>query len=114
MKAIHLKVPLITLALLALLTGMRSKADPEDQHKKYHYFEDPAICSGCHWDKFETWSSSQHAKGFTGDFFQAQFYEVVLPSLSLDDKVANAHEDCIGCHSPSAFLSGDRIPDRTP
>jgi len=87
--------------------------DPESQEKKYHYYEDPIICSGCHWDKFDRWSVSQHSKGFSGDFFQAQFYEVVLPSLKLDEKVANANEDCIGCHSPTAFLSGDMIPRRT-
>jgi hypothetical protein len=114
MKSIRLKIPLITVLLLASLSSMRFMGDPESQEKKYHYYEDPSICAGCHWDKFNTWSSSQHSKGFTGDFFQAQFYELVLPSLSLDEKVANANEDCIGCHSPAAFLSGDMIPRRTP
>jgi hypothetical protein len=113
MKSFRFTIPLLTIIILTSLTSMRFLGDPESQEKKYHYFEDPLICSGCHWDKFSTWSSSQHAKGFTGDFFQAQFYEVVLPSLELDEKVANVHEDCIGCHSPSAFLSGDMIPERT-
>jgi len=89
---------------------VKSIFEPENQKKKYHYFENPAVCSGCHWDRFETWSSSQHAKGFTGDFFQAQFYKNVLPSRSLGPEVANAHKDCIGCHSPTAFLSGDMKP----
>jgi len=110
MKAFHIKVPVVVLVFLVLLTGMKGTGDPENQKKKYHYFENPAICSGCHWDKYETWSSSQHAKGFTGDFFQAQFYKNVLPSRVLGPEVANAQEDCIGCHSPSAFLSGDREP----
>ena len=112
MKKHHILTPLLIIASLLILTGMKDLSDPENQKKKYHYFEDPAICSGCHWDKFETWSSSQHAKGFTGDFFQAQFYKNVLPSLSLDEKVANANEYCIGCHSPTAFLSGDMIPEK--
>jgi hypothetical protein len=111
MKKHHIIIPVLTLALLIALTGMKDLSDPENQKKKYHYFEDPAVCSGCHWEKFETWSSSQHAKGFTGDFFQAQFYKDVLPSRSLDEKVAHVEEDCIGCHSPSAFLSGDMVPD---
>jgi len=110
MKSFPIAVPLITTVLLASLTSMRLKGDPESQEKKYHYYEDPIICSGCHWDKFASWSMSQHSKGFTGDFFQAQFYDVLLPSRSLDEKLANADEDCIGCHSPSAFLSGDMIP----
>jgi len=112
MKKHHILTPILIIVSLTILTGMKDLSDPENQKKKYHYFEDPAICAGCHWEKFETWSSSQHAKGFTGDFFQAQFYKTVLPSLSLDEKVANANEDCIGCHSPSAFLSGDMIPEK--
>lgn len=114
MNSKRLTVPILTVILLASLTSTRYMSDPESQDKKYHYFEDPIICSGCHWDKFDTWSNSQHSLGFTGDFFQAQFYEVVLPSLGLDEKVANVNEDCIGCHSPSAFLSGDMVPRRTP
>ena len=113
MKPFPFAIPLFTIILLASLSGMRFMGDPESQEKKYHYYEDPIICSGCHWDKFTKWSGSQHSKGFTGDFFQAQFYEVLLPSRSLDEKLANANEDCIGCHSPSAFLSGDMIPERT-
>ncbi len=113
MKAIRITAPLLTILLLASLTSTRFMGDPESQEKKYHYYEDPIVCSGCHWDKFVSWSGSQHSKGFTGDFFQAQFYEVLLPSRSLDEKLANANEDCIGCHSPSAFLSCDMIPMQT-
>ncbi len=84
----------------------------ENQKKEYHYFEDPQECSGCHFDRFDRWNTSQHSKAFTGDFFQAQFYDVVLPSREFDEKVADEHKNCIGCHSPSAFLSGDYIPPR--
>jgi len=45
---------------------------------------------------------------------KAQYYDIVLPSLTIDEKVANVNEDCIGCHSPTAFLSGDMIPPRLP
>ena len=98
---------------LILLTGMVLLNNRENQNKQYYFFEDPVECSGCHWDRFDRWSVSQHSKGFTGDFFQAQFYDLVLPSLGLDEKAADAHEDCIGCHSPSAYLSGDMVPPRT-
>ena len=112
MKISHKIIPLTTLLLLGILTSMKDIADPECQRKKYHYYEDPMICSGCHFDRFDRWSVSQHSKGFTGDFFQAQFYQTVLPSRGIDEKVANVQEDCIGCHSPSAFLSEDMIPPR--
>jgi hypothetical protein len=112
MKLSKIAIPAATLLLLTSLTSMRLTVDPESQEKKYHYYEDPTICSGCHWDRFDRWSVSQHSKGFTGDFFQFQFYEIVLPSLSLDEKLKDVAEDCIGCHSPSAFLSGDMIPPK--
>jgi hypothetical protein len=108
-----LLLPVVTIASLAGMTGMNLVSDRENQVKQYHYFEDPLDCSGCHWDRYERFSVSQHSKGFTGDFFQAQFYDLVLPSMKLDERLSDVHEGCIGCHSPSAFLSGDMIPDRT-
>lgn len=79
-------------------------------NKKYHYFDNPQVCSGCHWDRFNRWNVSQHSKGFTGDFFQKQFYDLVIPSRSFDEKVKDVHVGCIGCHSPTAYLSNDLIP----
>ena len=89
------------------------KEQAKNQVKPYHYFEDPKVCEGCHVDKFKRWNVSQHSKGFTGDFFQKQFYDLVLASESFAPEVANAKEDCIGCHSPGAFLAGDLVPPRT-
>jgi len=102
----------IAIVLLIGLSSMAILNEKENQNKEYHYFEDPYDCSGCHFDRFDRWSVSQHSKGFTGDFFQAQYYDVVLPSLSFDNKITKENENCIGCHSPSAFLSGDMIPPR--
>jgi len=107
-------VTIIILFNIILLAGSFQtirKAQKKSQHKPYHYFEDPQVCSGCHWDKFRTWSISQHSKGFSGDFFQKQFYELVLPSESFATEVNNTKEGCIGCHAPSAFLADDLIPD---
>lgn len=113
MKARKISILLLTTILFFTLTGAVLINVHRDQKKEYHYFEDPLVCSGCHWDKFERWNVSQHSKGFTGDFFQEQFYQLVLPSLSFNEKVTDVHIGCIGCHSPSAFLSGDFIPQRT-
>lgn len=109
MKGYSLILTVSASVLLIVLTGVSIL----DQKKEYHFFENPLVCSGCHWDKFDRWNVSQHSKAFTGDFFQAQFYDLVLPSLSFDEKVADANEGCIGCHGPSSFLSGDMIPART-
>ncbi len=89
------------------------KQQAKDQHKPYHFFEDPQTCMGCHEEKFERWNMSQHSKAFTGDFFQKQFYDLVLASESFAPEVANVKEGCIGCHSPSAFLAGKLVPDRS-
>jgi len=113
MKILRASIPVLTAVILLALTSAGLKKDRENQAKEYYYFEDPLECSGCHWDRFDRWNVSQHSKGFTGDFFQAQFYDLVLPSREFDEKVANEHENCIGCHSPSAFLSGDMIPPRS-
>ena len=112
-RLIKIVIPALMGVSLVGMTGMKLIGDRENQDKEYHYFENPLECSGCHWDRYERFSASQHSKGFSGDFFQAQFYDLVLPSLEFDEKVADVHEGCIGCHSPSAFLSGDMIPGRT-
>lgn len=85
----------------------------DNKMKEYRYFDNPQVCSGCHWDRFDRWNVSQHSKAFTGDFFQKQFYGIVLPSRSFDEKLSDVHEGCIGCHSPTSFLSGDMIPPPT-
>ncbi|MFO7850825.1 MAG: multiheme c-type cytochrome [Bacteroidales bacterium] len=101
MKTKKIIFPVLAATTALILTGMMILNNKENQNKQYYYFEDPMECSGCHWDRFERWSVSQHSKGFSGDFFQAQYYELVLPSLGLDEKLEDAHEGCIGCHSPS-------------
>ena len=83
----------------------------KDIMEKYNYFDNPQVCSGCHWEKFTRWNVSQHSRGFTGDFFSKQFYDIVLPSRDFDEKVSDVHIGCIGCHAPSSFLAGDLIPE---
>ncbi len=109
----------IIYAIIVALPGSlyaQSKAvlrnQARDQYKPYHYFENPQVCAGCHWDKFERWDLSQHAKGFTGDFFQKQFYDLVLASESFAPELKGVKDGCIGCHSPSAFLAGEMVPPR--
>ena len=85
------------------------KQQVKSQEKPYHYFENPAVCAGCHWDKFERFRHSQHSKAFTGDFFQKQLNDLVVASESFAPELKDTKDDCIGCHSPSAFLAGDNF-----
>lgn len=113
MKKITLYIFLVIIAgTISAQDKMALKEQAKNQLKPYHYFEDPQVCSGCHWDKFQRHNVSQHSKAFTGDFFQKQFYDLVLASETFAPEVANVKEGCIGCHSPSAFLAGQLIPER--
>ncbi|QGY45290.1 hypothetical protein GM418_16900 [Maribellus comscasis] len=94
-------------------TKAELKMQIKNQIKPYNYFEDPKVCEGCHVDKFKRWNVSQHSRAFTGDFFQKQFYELVLASESFAPEVKEAIKGCIGCHAPSAFLAQDFVPSRT-
>jgi len=111
MKIFNMKHIMAALfCLLLICTILVQAEETQKQHIPYNYFDNPQVCAGCHWEKFNRWNESQHSKGFTGDFFQRQFYDLVLPSRTFDESVANVHEGCIGCHSPSSFLADDMIP----
>ena len=118
MKRIRiLRIPVILVcSILALGLGMGAlfaAQGGEKAHKAdfaYDYWEDPYECAGCHWERFQDWQTSQMSRAFTGDFFQAQYYKVALEDAKRDSKVEGVRHECIGCHSPSAFLSGDYPP----
>lgn len=104
---------IILIFALPLFTGMafsQLKEQKANQHKPYHYFEDSETCLGCHVEKYEGLELSQHSRSFTGDFFQKQLNDIVIPSETYNDKVKGASKDCIGCHSPTAFLAHDYKP----
>jgi hypothetical protein len=103
----------LLIGMTAVVSGQSKselKQQAKNQDKPYHYFENPQVCAGCHWEKFERTQMSQHNKAFTGDFFQKQFYELVLPSQDFAPEVKNVGDDCLACHSPGAFLAGDQQP----
>jgi hypothetical protein len=83
-------------------------ATAQNQSAEYalHYWEDPDDCMGCHIERYVDWSSSQMSRAFTRDFFQAQYFQITLEDARRDPEMAGLAADCIGCHSPSAFLSG--------
>ncbi len=83
-----------------------------ETQNKYNYYDNPQVCLGCHFEKFDTWKRSQMSRAYTGDFFQAQ-YQQALVDARRDEKVKGVKADCIGCHSPSAFKAGDLPPSST-
>ncbi|MBP8909872.1 MAG: hypothetical protein KBI32_00030 [Phycisphaerae bacterium] len=70
-----------------------------------HHWEDPYDCIGCHQERYADWSTSQMSRGFTGDFFQSQYFQHAVKDAERDPRLKDLAADCLGCHSPSAFLS---------
>jgi hypothetical protein len=103
---------LLVLSLTADDKGFSKKIIQKETQEKYNYYENPQVCLGCHFEKFDTWKRSQMSKAYTGDFFQAQ-YQQALVDAGRDEKVKGVRADCIGCHSPSAFKSDDYPPSPT-
>jgi hypothetical protein len=105
---LYLLTPGITPSIAAAVPGQTS----------YYYFEDPGKCGGgmmCHVDKFSQWQTSQHARAWTGDFMVAQYYDLARPDGDLDQKVAGIKVGCVGCHSPSAYMTlGDSLLNMAP
>ena len=100
----------ITLFVAAAQVEFSQKILDKDTQAKYNHYDNPQVCLGCHTEKFETWKTSQMSKGFTGDFFQAQYYKLAVIDADRDEKVKGLKAGCIGCHSPSAYLAGDYPP----
>lgn len=74
-----------------------------------HYWDDPGDCIGCHQERFVDWSSSQMSRAYTGDFFQAQYFKYAVEDAQRDPEMKDLAGDCLGCHSPTAFLT-DQVP----
>ncbi|UCH93374.1 MAG: ammonia-forming cytochrome c nitrite reductase subunit c552 [Candidatus Aminicenantes bacterium] len=109
-------ITITTLLFLSLIAGSSGefshKIINEETQEKYNYYDNPQVCLGCHFEKFDTWKRSQMSRAFTGDFFQAQYYKLAVVDAGRDEKVKGLTAGCIGCHSPSAYKAGDFPPSR--
>jgi len=98
---------------MLLFTGSAGSARREKREYAMHYWEDPGDCLGCHYERFVDWSSSQMSRAYTGDFFQAQYFQYAVEDSQRDPQMKDLAGDCLGCHSPSAFLSGQVPPPKS-
>jgi hypothetical protein len=107
MKRLFFFVPTVVVCIGVLVVPRFARGAPEakPQHALHHW-EDPYACIGCHQERYVDWSASQMSRGFTGDFFQAQYFQHTLKDAARDPKMRDLAADCLGCHSPSAFLAG--------
>ena len=101
---------IITFGLAAPRMEFSPKIMDKEVQDKYNHYENPQVCLGCHVEKFDTWKTSQMSKGFTGDFFQAQYYKLAVKDAERDEKVKGI-KDCLLYTSPSPR---DRTRSRMP
>ncbi len=103
----------VTLLVASSQIEFSKKITDSETQKKYNHYDNPQVCLGCHIEKFEMWETSQMSRAFTGDFFQAQYYKLAVKDAERDEEVRGLVSNCIGCHSPSAYLAGDYPPTPT-
>ena len=101
------KISILSVTIISLFLIFSSI---EEKTVKYNYYDNPQVCLGCHVEKFETWTTSQMSKSYTGDFFQAQYFKLAVKDAKRDPKVKGLTSGCIGCHSPSSYKAGDFPP----
>jgi hypothetical protein len=104
---------LIVFFVAATTFEFTTKILDKETQEKYKHYDNPQVCLGCHVEKFDTWKTSQMSRSVTGDFFQAQYYQLAVVDAERDEKVKGIKADCVGCHSPSSYLSGDYPPTPT-
>lgn len=69
-----------------------------------------SMCSNCHNRIVDQYRQSMHARSFTNEVFQAQYFKEVLPAVSMDASLNGDARSCIACHSPITYLgSGGRF-----
>jgi hypothetical protein len=95
-----------------LLTGLGGAGEKGPAHLLDHW-DDPYDCLGCHQERHQDWSTAQMSRAYTGDFFQAQYFKYAVRDSRRDEKMRGLDADCVGCHSPSAFLSGQVPPPKS-
>jgi len=76
----------------------------------YGDFEQPKRCGMCHKEIHQEWQQSLMSQSFTHEWDQVEYFKLALPHALKLQKVSGIKGDCIACHGPLAFLSGDIPP----
>jgi hypothetical protein len=81
---------------------------------KYTYqdFDSPAKCGECHTAIYDDWSSSMMSRAFTHEWNSIEYFSLALSHSAEIEQIAGTEADCMACHSPLAYLSGDIPPGR--
>jgi uncharacterized protein with PIN domain len=72
-------------------------------------FEASFSCSTCHMKIYQQFSRSMHDSSFINPFFQKMYFDILLTRYAEDEWLAEEVKNCMACHSPVAYLGGERI-----
>lgn len=97
----RLSAVLIALAIMTLLRPAQAQIDIKTDSGSAPNFESSVSCAKCHRDIYNYWKESLHAHALDNQIFQAAFM-VVLKEVG-----NGVRELCLGCHAPTAAISGD-------
>jgi hypothetical protein len=68
-------------------------------------YEPSVQCKGCHSDQFYEFDESMHAKAFSNQLFNAQYFNDVVPRAQRDPEMVPEARKCIACHAPVVFMN---------
>ncbi len=101
------------LAAALIFIGLPSWQAAEKADFAYDDFSKPMQCGACHKEIYQEWQQSLMSQSFTHPWDDAEYFKLALPHAFKLEKVAGVKSDCIACHGPLAFLTGD-IPPKPP
>jgi hypothetical protein len=101
-------------ALLLLFNFMLPIRTNQAKQGEYEYddFETPKYCGSCHNQFYQQWSQSMMSQAYTHHWDEIEYFKLAVAHSEADPDMAGVHEDCNGCHTPMAFLSGDVPPPK--
>ncbi|MFO7760601.1 MAG: multiheme c-type cytochrome [Thermodesulfobacteriota bacterium] len=104
----NIKTPLIILFVMIPALGFAADMGSYS----YKDFKKPRNCQMCHKEIAQEWQQSLMSQSFTHKWDQVEYFKLALPHSQELEKVAGIKGDCIACHAPLAFLSGDIPPKK--
>ncbi len=97
----YLSAALIAIAIFALCLPAQAQIEIKTDTGSAPNFSSSVSCGKCHTDIYNYWQQSLHAQALEDPIFQAAFM-VVLKEVG-----NGVRELCLGCHAPTAAISGD-------
>jgi hypothetical protein len=91
----------IALAIVAMCLPAEAQIEITTDSGSAPDFSSSVSCAKCHHDIYNYWKESLHAHALDDHIFQAAFM------VALKEKGNGIRDVCLGCHAPTALVSGD-------